>query len=199
MSSRSLAALALALGACGSIGAPLVNVTGQATVPVALRDVTASPAGTTFRWKLVVRPEGSTASSPADGSPTELVPDVRGTYLVELWSRDGLAEMLAARYEVDVAGMPPTARLAVASNANLGASVTADGGPSISPEGRPLTFRWRLDARPRDSVAALVSATEPTASFTPDVAGDYGLDLAVFDGELWSTTDATATVHATGP
>ena len=77
--------------------------------------------------------------------------------------------------------------------------MTADGDPSLSPEGRPLAFHWRLAARPRGSVAALVSATDPTASFTPDVAGDYGLDLAVFDGELWSTTDATATVHVTGP
>jgi hypothetical protein len=199
MSSRSFAALAIALGACGSVEAPLVNVTGQATVPIALRDVMASPADTTFRWNLVVRPDGSTASSPPDGSPTDLVPDVRGIYLVELWTRTGLAEILAARYELDIAGMPPTAMLEVAPNANLGTSVTADAGQSISPEGRPLTFRWRLDARPRGSAAALASATDPTASFTPDVAGDYGLDLAVFDGELWSTTDATATVHATGP
>src|SRR5690242_12233181 len=106
MSCRSLAALAIALGACGTVGAPLVNLTGQATVPVALRDLMGSPDGTTFRWNLVVRPDGSMAASPPDGSPSALVPDVRGIYLVELWTRSGIAELLAARYEVDVAGMP---------------------------------------------------------------------------------------------
>jgi hypothetical protein len=32
-------------------------------------------------------------------------------------------------------------------------------------------------------------------TFVPDVAGDYGIELRVFDGELWSQPAGT-TLHA---
>jgi hypothetical protein len=73
----------------------------------------------------------------------------------------------------------------------IGMTKTFDGRASLSPEQRPLTFRWRLVARPAASTAALGGVDGSTTTLTPDVPGEYGVELRVFDGELWGVA-ATA-------
>ena len=67
-------------------------------------------------------------------------------------------------------------------NALTNVSVQLDGSQSYDPEGRLITFSW-LVAAPLGSSAALHDATHPLPRLTPDVAGDYLVELIVNDGE----------------
>lgn len=188
--------LAAAFAACGPIDAPLQQVRGQATATVLIHPDVSLADGTSFWWTLPLRPAGSQAAPPTGQDVGTFVPDLRGTYLSELWIRDGVSDALAERFEIGVIGAPPIPRIAVAAQAAVGSTVTADGSQSASPEGRMISFHWELASRPRDSTASLAATDEPTTTVVPDVAGDYVLALAVFDGELWSTLPATSTIHA---
>ena len=66
---------------------------------------------------------------------------------------------------------------------------------SLDPDAAPeaLTFAWTLVEKPTDSVlttADIVNPTQALASLTPDVLGNFVLQLTVFDGEF-SMTDET--------
>ena len=179
--------------------APLLEVHAIATKELRLDPQVSEPTvgGVRFRWDLVVRPEASTAEKPS--ITEEFTPDIRGVYLVEVWEVAALAEHIVSRIEVIAAGDPPTAQIAVAATVSRGASVTADGQGTVSPEHRPLLYRWRLASRPLGSTAMLMSVGDPTTTFVPDLVGDYGLELSAFDGELWSEKPATATISASDP
>ena len=78
-------------------------------------------------------------------------------------------------------------------SANLPASV--DGSASSDADGDPITYAWSFSATPGGSGAALDDATSATPTFTPDIAGDYVLQLIVSDGTD-DSTPATVTVSA---
>jgi len=177
------------LGTVGCADEPIViHLDGQATHEFSLQPE-AEPLSAdraTYRWELVVAPDGSTAKAPPPDAQVTFVPDVRGSYLIERWLASGLAEELTYRFVIDAVGEPPVARVIPNTLDTERGTVTLDGTASLSPEGRPLLFKWRLASRPRDSAAALDDPTRPTVSFVADVAGVYTAELDVFDGELWS-------------
>ncbi|MGR9087029.1 MAG: FG-GAP-like repeat-containing protein, partial [Gammaproteobacteria bacterium] len=70
--------------------------------------------------------------------------------------------------------------------------VMLDGGNSGDPDNDPLSYDWSLSA-PSGSNAVLNDRTLMTPSFWADVAGDYTVQLRVFDGKSYSQTD-TATI-----
>lgn len=198
MSSEALVFCVFAASAvaCGPVDAPLQKLRGRATIGVQIRPDVSLADGTSFWWTLPLRPPGSQAAPPTGQGVGDFVPDLRGTYLSELWIRDGVSDALAERFEIDVLGEPPIPRIAVAMQAAVGTTVTADGSQSSSPEGRMIDFHWELTSRPRGSMASLVTTDDPTTMLEPDIAGDYTVALEVFDGELWSTQPATGTIQA---
>ena len=186
MSSRALA-LAL-LGACAADGPIEREVSGRATVLVALepdRD-RPEPSDVEYRWAVAAAPDDSHATEPSSSSSAAFLPDVRGRYVVDRWLRYGVGEDLTYRFLVLVAGQPPVAMISAPASVAVGQSVTVDGSASSSIEGRALSFAWRLTSRPRDSTAQLAASQLASTSFEADVAGVYEVELAVFDGELWS-------------
>lgn len=192
MSYRFVLSVAL-FAACTVDDVPMLEIQAQATKPAEVGPPTQEPVpeGTAeYTWKLVLAPETSEATDPVGGSIASFLPDVRGTYLVERWMTYGLAESLTHRFVVRAEGIRPTAVVRGSAGATVGTAVMVDGSQSSSAEGLTLTFRWRLTERPRDSTAILADAQAPTTSFVPDKAGDYGIELATFDGELWSTPSA---------
>ncbi|MCK6371669.1 MAG: PKD domain-containing protein, partial [Gammaproteobacteria bacterium] len=64
-----------------------------------------------------------------------------------------------------------------------------DGSASVDPDGQPLSFSWSFVSRPAGSTATLADATTVRPSFTPDVTGDYEVQLVVSDGSVSSTPD----------
>jgi|GEM_PF-2715535 len=77
---------------------------------------------------------------------------------------------------------PPTADAGPDQSTHPGALVTLDGGGSSDPNGNyPLTYSWQMVAMPLYSQAQLSGATTVDPTFTPDLLGDYRIELIVTD------------------
>jgi hypothetical protein len=82
-----------------------------------------------------------------------------------------------------------------------GQSVTLNGSASFDPDGNTLAFSWRFLSVPSASArtsADIVDPASPMPSFTPDVDGDYELELTVTDGTLSDTDRVVITTAAPG-
>ena len=78
---------------------------------------------------------------------------------------------------------PPIANAGPDQTVTVGTLVTLDGGRSSDPDGDPITFEWRFVSTPEGSAAELTDADTAQPTFTPDVAGEYIIELVVTDPE----------------
>jgi hypothetical protein len=169
--------------------------TGQAVFldGSASNDPDHGPAPMSYSWSFVSVPAGSLLK---DGNITDrekakasFVSDVDGTYTVKLVVSDG---ELSSEDEVLIISAKPN----VPPNANAGPDVTIHLGEVAVLNGsasndldngpQPLTYGWRFVAVPTGSAitnSAIQNANTVSASFTPDVAGTYVLELRVYDGK----------------
>ncbi len=200
MSCKYLLVAACVLVGCAAETAITTEVAGRARMPMVLApavDEITPPDATSYRWELLVAPDASVAASLESGEvTTTFVPDVRGAYVVERWSAYGVSEELTHRFVIDALGLAPISIARGTADVTIGAPAMLDGATSRSDEGLPLTYQWRLVERPRGSATMLVDAHAVTSSLTPDVAGGYTVELAVFDGVLWSELEARFVVRA---
>ena len=74
-----------------------------------------------------------------------------------------------------------------------------DGLGSLDVDGHSLTYAWVLTEQPVGSLAMLVDPGASMPSLTPDIPGDYTLELVVNDGFVDSeaTEESAVTVTAT--
>ncbi len=185
-----------------SINAPSTGTTGT------LVNLGSAPTGGqppyTYSWSLASVPSGSAAalSSITDPSPT-FTPDIAGDYVVGVTVTDSASSPHTANSQVatiTVTALPP---LSVSINApstgttgtlvNLGSAPTG-GQP-------PYTYSWSLASVPSGSAAALSSITDPSPTFTPDIAGDYVVGVTVTDSASSPHTanSQVATITVTAP
>lgn len=68
-------------------------------------------------------------------------------------------------------------------------TVQLDGSGSSDADGDPLTYDWVIASVPRGSRASLSDMTIVNPTFTPDVAGEYTIQLVVNDGVENSDAD----------
>jgi K319L-like, PKD domain len=170
-----------------------VNLDGS----LSFDDNTASTA-LQYSWSFTQQPAGSSATlSNANTATPSFVADLDGSYVVQLIVTDeeGLA---SAPDEVLISSInqAPTA-FATASTTlpMVGAVVTLDGSTSSDPDGDPLAYSWTVTSAPDGSVAAIFDADASTATFTPDVLGEYEITLTVSDF-LGAGTPASVTLVA---
>lgn len=191
MSCKHAVLVCVVAGCAAEDAAVVINVEGRALSSVELAppdSLTPSLQGAgSFRWHVAKSPENSDVAEPEGDDPfSSVFPDVRGSYLVERWFVFGLSEELTHRFVVTAYGAPPVASSTTATTMlAVNASATIDGNGSWSPEQRPLSHHWRLAMRPMESAAAIAPDSAQT-TLIPDVAGEYLVELTVFDGELWS-------------
>ena len=95
-----------------------------------------------------------------------------------------------------VINQPPVADAGTSRAVFTGDTVQLDGTASVDPEGAMLDYAWALTSQPMGSMAALMGADTATPTLTPDVDGDYVLELIVSDGQL-DSAPATITLSAT--
>lgn len=69
--------------------------------------------------------------------------------------------------------------------------VLLNGSYSFDPEGESLSFAWSFRSRPAGSRTVLVDPTTALPSFTPDLAGEYVVQLVVGDGTSESAPEIT--------
>lgn len=90
--------------------------------------------------------------------------------------------------EEPVPGAPPTVNAGPDLNATLGSTVSLAGTAS-DPDGDALTTNWSITVRPDGSAATISNASSLTASFVPDVVGQYTVQLSANDNNYPVETD----------
>jgi hypothetical protein len=114
-----------------------------------------------------------------------LVPDLPGDYTLSLVVNDGAVASAQDTVQLTVVASgtnrAPTADAGIDQNVSVGTVVTLDGSASWDPDGNLVTYVWTLDSKPANSAAAIVDASSPRPSLTPDVAGTYTASLVVID------------------
>jgi hypothetical protein len=159
-----------------------------------------------YGWALISVPAGSMAelNNPTDPQP-HFVADLEGMYIAQLIAFDGTRLSPADTVAVTTnANLPPRVVLGADRLVTTGVFQTIDA-LATDPNLDPLTFAWSLLSKPAGSAAVLTPSTL-TAQITPDVAGDYVVQLIATDlgglasvGTLLLTTGNTNQVADVGP
>jgi len=128
----------------------------------------------------------------ADQDVAYFTPDVCGNYFVKLTVTDDdeLTGSTTVKYNVCV----PDADAGAGGMVVVGEQVFCDGSASTDGDGDLLSWVWDFSDKPAGSTAAITDADigEPTAFFTPDLAGDYVVALTVTDNEGYQDTETAA-------
>jgi hypothetical protein len=85
--------------------------------------------------------------------------------------------------------LPPVANAGPDQTVPVGTLVTLDGSKSSDPDDDPIAFQWRFVSQPEGSTATLADADKASATFTPDIVGDYILELVVTDPDGATDSD----------
>jgi len=93
----------------------------------------------------------------------------------------------------------PVALAGKDQQAQVGETVQLDGTASQSGDGQELSYIWNLLEVPTGSVTRLQQANSITPKLTPDVAGEYVIELTVRDGHNSSTPALTRLTVAEPP
>lgn len=150
-----------------------------------------------YHWELIERPKRSRArlEDRRTVKPT-LDIDVNGKYVAALvvHSCDGVSrpDFVVVRAGGNVA---PVANAGPDRTAFTGEDVTLDGSASSDANGDALRFAWQILSAPSGSRAALSDAAAVRPVLTPDLRGDYVVQLTVNDGRLASAPD-TVTISS---
>lgn len=91
-----------------------------------------------------------------------------------------------------------TAAAGMDQEVSVGQTVTLNSGESIDLTGEGFTSSWSFAALPEGSNATLNNANSETATFTPDVAGDYQINLTISNSLGESSDGLTVTATASG-
>lgn len=171
-------------------------LTGQSVVMNGSESYDPEGALVTYLWTFKHVPGTSQLtdgdlSDALDAKPS-FTPDVDGAYTLELTVSDGA---VAATDEVSIiagsTNVAPNANAGPDENALTGTRVYLDGAGAHDPDHfpDPLTFVWSFDLLPDTSTLSStdISDRDQTfASFVPDVAGLYRLELQAYDGQLYA-------------
>ncbi len=134
-----------------------------------------------YAWSFVSVPAGSTASLSGSGTSTpSFVPDLRGTYVIQLVVTDqgGLS---SAPSQVTVSENPPPVALAGLDQLVIVGSVVTLAGSANDPDGDALTYAWALTQKPEGSGTQIYNSTAAEAAFVPDRPGTYVAQLTASD------------------
>ncbi|SEB25203.1 PKD domain-containing protein [Variovorax sp. YR216] len=138
----------------------------------------------TYKWSVIAGPSGSQLIGDTQAL-AQFVPSVAGVYTLGLVVNDGALDSAQATVRLTAVAIglnrAPTADAGIDQNVPLGTVVTLDGSASSDPDGNSITYAWTLDSKPANSTAAIVDATSPRPSLTPDQAGTYIASLVVTD------------------
>jgi len=151
----------------------------------------------TYTWSLEEKPANSTLTA-VDSPATQVssfTPDVPGRYLVSLIVHNGVSGSLPDLAIINVESANPLAPIADAGEDIEGSdcsNIQLDGSASSDPNEDILEYLWTVQSVPSTSAANDASISDRSLvnpTFYPDVAGEYVLSLAVFDGTSWSIPD----------
>ncbi len=94
---------------------------------------------------------------------------------------------------------PPVANAGADQTVTVGTRVTLNGTQSRDPDGDPIAFQWRFVSVPEGSAAELTDADTAKPTFTPDVVGEYILELVVTDPDGATGSDQVKVTATAAP
>ena len=155
-----------------------------------------------YSWTITA-PDGSNV--PLDDSTSNAVcflADQIGTYIAELVVSDGELDSEYATSEIIIAeNTPPVAVIDFGPELPvLPDTVCLNGADSYDPDpdDEISEYSWAITSRPvesNSSIAALDDPNSPTPCFTPDVAGDYQVQLIVTDNHDNGSAPKVVTIN----
>ena len=165
-------------------------------------DPDAGPLPLSFNWVFVSLPVGSSLSSAsltmdAQGN-AQFLPDVAGAYTLAVTVSDGDLTDIDSVVVTVTENQLPVADAGEDQNIELGANIDLDGTDSFDPDNGPqlLSYSWQVLSRPATSTVDIVNSDSVLATFHPDVAGEYILELTVSDGQASDTDEMVVEVIA---
>lgn len=166
---------------------PLVECGGTVTArtrqPVTV-SATATDDDLAFvRWEMLTRPSGSVANlAPIDQPTTGFTPDKRGEYTLRFTATDALGESASCEVTVLAEPTPPDAVCPATIDTRPLRTITIEG--SGVDDGTIVSAGWTLRSQPMGAASSPPSpANSARASFTPQLAGEYTLELSVRDDD----------------
>ena len=179
-------AIALALAACSqpapeglvAIAGPDLTVATGARVALDGSLSHGRPGAVlSFHWKMTQRPAQSAALLDDErAAETAFVADVPGLYTLFLEVSDGTSTSPAAQLLVNAAPFVPIPVASAPASVLVGDRVVLDGSATI---GDGLMYKWSILQGPTTDTVAIDDATAATASFVPQLPGDYIVELKV--------------------
>lgn len=139
-----------------------------------------------YSWRFKEQPDGSEAAlSDSSAIAPLFTVDVEGDYLLELIVNDGTLDSDPVVVTVSTGNLAPRAEIAVKTDpVRVDASVSLDGTGSHDANGDRLSYHWSLLSQPKGSTATLEKSEQSKATLTPDLRGDYVVQLIVDDGKV---------------
>ena len=154
----------------------------------------------TYRWSFVSIPSRSTAHlNGANTVKPTFVPDVPGSYTVQLIVNDGLVDSSPATVTISTQNSPPVANAGPDQTITTGATVQLDGSRSTDVDGDALTYSWSLVSVPASSTATLSNRAIVNPTFVADKKGTYTVQLVVNDGTFDSTPSQVSISDVNSP
>ena len=163
-------------------------------------DPNVPPLPLQYTWSLTCKPTGNHAvlsstniQNPtfAADMPTSNPGTCASNFVAQLIVSNGYVSSTPQTVNITSNATPPTANPGNAQTVNVGTPVTVSGSGSSDTNGDAIsTYQWSITSAPGGSAITTASLTTPnavTTSFTPDVAGQYVVQLIVKDSYLTST------------
>ena len=161
----------------------------------------------TFNWTETSKPLNSTAtlSNPNIPKPS-FIADKDGYYSYDLTVCDSLycSGPDSVAVNATTLNVPPNANAGHDQKVLTGQPVLLDGSKANDPDNGPgpLTYLWSFMSVPAGSLltdANITNRETPLSGFTPDIDGEYKLDLSANDGAVTSHDQVSVTAGTTTP
>jgi hypothetical protein len=151
------------------------------------------------RLALVFVPLGSAAQLSDPGAlRSSFTADLAGDHVAQLIVNDGFADSAPDLVVINAktkgpsrveTNARPTAEAGPDQALLTSALMQLDGALSSDPDGDAMTYEWALTAKPAGSTAQLSDPAAVNPIFTPDLSGDYLVQLIVNDLQFDSLPD----------
>ena len=132
----------------------------------------------------------------SDTAAPEFIADLTGDYEVQLIVQDSSGQSsIPDTVVISSDNLAPMADAGMNLVVLVGTTTTLNGSDSSDPENDPLTYLWSIASLPGSSTANIIDSSSVISMITPDVAGDFIIQLNVSDiigPSLPSTVTITA-------